>query len=160
MAGPNHWQPSLLAVPSMGTLDPVDSRVTALKEFNISRKSTGSIDGAQRLYASESEDPNVVAPFLERNMQNDYQNRWVQDRHYLVMQGGDTLYHTPTDTAHRQNPSPAPRFLPVFDRPTEDRSDARRVRNHERVPFPDRATQLGHFPKGEIDNVRNRGGWP
>lgn len=161
MGGPNHWQPSRLAIPSMGTLDPVDSRITALKEFNISRHSTGGIDGANRLYGTDAEDPNQVAPHLARNMQKDYQNRGLQERSYLVLPGGDTLYHTPTDTAHRQSVDPPPRFLPVFDRPTEDRYAVQsRVRNHQKVPFPERAAQLGHNPKGQADNIRGRGGWP
>lgn len=150
----NHWKPSRLAIP-LTAESVIGSREEALREFNISRKSVGGIDETNRIYEVEAEDPNSVSPFLRSGMQKDYRNRALTERTYLVLQGGDTLYHTEQDTAHRQ-PSLIPdEFRAILDR--QERPS--RVRNHNKVGFPERGTQLGHTPKGEGPG-KARGGWP
>ncbi len=151
----SHWKPSHLAIPL--TTEPLEGRLEALNEFNISRKSTGGIDGANRVYSTEAEDPHSVAPFLRDAMQQDYRQRHLTERTYLVLQGGDTLYHTPQDVAQRQFLPLSEEFIPVIERQPDNRGQ--RVRHHLKASFPERASQLGHTLKGQGD-TRGRGGWP
>ena len=85
-----HWKPSRVS-----SLEPVENvpGYDRLKPSNISRRSTGNgID--KRLYTTGAEDPHAVTPFLADNMRKDYR-RNVQGRSYLILQGGDALYHSP-----------------------------------------------------------------
>ncbi len=154
----SHWKPSRLAIP-LGANAPVSDRLETLREFNISRGMVGGIDSANRVYMTESEDPHVMAPMLARGMQTDYRNRGLTGRPYLVLQGGDTFYHTEVDTAHRVDLPIPPENRHITDRLPSDSAptNSSRVRNHK-VNFPERASVLGHNAKGQASKT-NRGGF-
>lgn len=170
----NHWKPSPLTAPVH--IDPIEAAAAqqsqTLRPFNISRSSVGALDKANSQYQTDAEHMNQMAEFMIDNVQRDYhENRHLQDRTYLVLPGGDTLYHTPQDTAQRQ-PLPVPDPMRMYaDRESAERAAAKmdgksRVRNqidrfgHAVAPMPERKGSFGHYGKGQIQNVRNRGGFP
>lgn len=58
-----------------------------LREFNLSRQSTGGIGDANSLYATDAERFDSIAPFLKKNIAKD-----VARRDYRIQPGGACLY--------------------------------------------------------------------
>lgn len=58
-----------------------------LREFNISRESTGGIGDANSLYATDAERFGTMAPFLKRNKAKD-----APRRNYIIQPGGACIY--------------------------------------------------------------------
>lgn len=142
----SHWQPSRLAFPpSVSPEDAQRVQQEQLHPYNISRSAVGSMDREAAGFRTAAEHPHAVAPFLAANMQQDYRQRHLQERTYLVLAGGDTLYHTPVDLAHRE-PLPIP-----------ERMDLLLQRQGGPLPpdlprysadFPSASDAMGHVPKG------------
>lgn len=58
-----------------------------LREFNLSRQSTGGISDTNSLFATHAEHYDVVAPFLKANMAKNFPRR-----NYIVQPGGSVVY--------------------------------------------------------------------
>lgn len=150
-----HWRASHLAIPVQ--VDPIEAARAQQENIrshnSLARSGAVNIDRHNLAYRTEAEDPNKVASFLELGMQVDYHiNRHLQGRPYLVLQGGDTYYHTPVDVALRYEIPLPERFRPITERQPPDPRDF----VDRKVSFPTTKEVNGHHPRGQY----NRGGFP
>jgi len=101
-----------------------------LREYNVSRSSTGGVAVANSLYATDAERFDSIAPFLAANMEKDRPRR-----NYVILPGGSALYFgdkpAPADLYGKniveQEPIPDPRNFFGHDRDPSSLDVAHRV---------------------------------